>query len=136
MNINENILKNFTEFFPKDLPKIKKIAGSKLSEGVKPLDDSKMIINALKTVVDPDINIDVYNLGLIYSYELKKGGNVNILMTLTSPTCPYANELVEAIAFAVSDLDGVGIVEIEVVWEPKWDLSKLTDEAKFQLELE
>ena len=136
MNINENILKNFTEFFPKDLPKIKKIAGSKLSEGAKPLDDSKMIINALKTVVDPDINIDVYNLGLIYSYELKKGGNVNILMTLTSPTCPYANELVEATAFAVSDLDGVGIVEIEVVWEPKWDLSKLTDEAKFQLELE
>ena len=136
MNINENILKNFTEFFPKDLPKIKKIAGSKLSEDAKPLDDSKMIINALKTVVDPDINIDVYNLGLIYSYELKKDGNVNILMTLTSPTCPYANELVEATAFAVSDLDGVGIVEIEVVWEPKWDLSKLTDEAKFQLELE
>ena len=135
MDINEYILKNFTEFIPKDLPKIKKFSGSRL-ESVKPLTDSKMIINALKTVVDPDICVDVYNLGLIYKYDLKKNGDVYIDMTLTSPTCPYANELVQASADAVADLDGVGRVEINVVWTPKWDLSCLTDEARFQLELE
>ncbi len=135
MEINQDILNNFKEFTVKDLPRIKKYAGKSL-QGRSVLTDSKMIINALKTVVDPDIGVDVYNLGLIYKYYLKKNGDVIIEMTLTSPTCPYANELVQASADAVADLDGVGIVEINVVWTPKWDLTYLTDEAKFQLELE
>lgn len=135
MEINQDILNNFKELIVKDLPQIKKYAGKSL-QGSSVLADSKMIINALKTVVDPDIGVDVYNLGLIYKYDLKKNGDVIIEMTLTSPTCPYANELVQASADAVADLDGVGIVEINVVWTPKWDLTYLTDEAKFQLELE
>ena len=135
MEINQDILNNFKEFIVKDLPQIKKYAGKSL-QGRSVLTDSKMIINALKTVVDPDIGVDVYNLGLIYKYDLKKNGDVIIEMTLTSPTCPYANELVQASADTVADLDGVGIVEINVVWIPKWDLTYLTDEAKFQLELE
>ncbi len=134
--VDKKILENFEEILPKEFPAIKKVSGEKLKVGAHVLTDSKMVVNALKTVVDPDINIDVYNLGLVYRYDLRADGDVFVVMTLTSPTCPYANELVQASADAVADLEGVGRVEIEVVWEPKWDISRLSVEAKFQMDIE
>ncbi|MBR1544322.1 MAG: DUF59 domain-containing protein, partial [Alphaproteobacteria bacterium] len=107
-----------------------------MSKGVKPLKNKDAVIAALQLVFDPEINIDVYNLGLIYNVDLdKKTGNVNIVMTLTSPTCPMADEIPVWVAESVEGIDGVGEVEVKVVWYPAWDLSKLSEEAKFQMEI-
>ncbi|MDR2933844.1 MAG: metal-sulfur cluster assembly factor [Rickettsiales bacterium] len=134
--VDKKILENFEEILPKEFPIIKKTSGAKLPVGACVLNDKQMIVNALKTVVDPDINVDVYNLGLVYKYDLRADGDVFVVMTLTSPTCPYANELIQASADAIADLEGVGYVEVEVAWLPKWDISMLSPEAKFQLEIE
>ena len=133
--IPEELWETFEEILPEEYPAIEKFAGKKLSAEEKTLKDKEAIINALKTVVDPDIKVDVYNLGLIYKYEIENNGDVNIEMTLTSPTCPYANSLVQACADAIADLEGVGQVKVSVVWEPKWNLSMLSEEAKFDLDM-
>ncbi|MCR5506691.1 MAG: metal-sulfur cluster assembly factor [bacterium] len=110
--------------------------GKPLKNGEKPLKNKDAIIAALQLVFDPEIRIDVYNLGLIYDVKLdKKTGNVNIVMTLTSPTCPMADEIPIWVAESVEGVDGVAEVEVKVVWYPAWDLSKLSEEAKFQMEI-
>ncbi len=108
--------------------------GNPLSKKQKPLKKKSVIIDALKLVFDPEINIDVYNLGLIYDIDLQKDGNVNIVMSLTSPTCPMADEIPIWVAESVASLEGVGVVVVKVVWYPVWDLSKMSEDAKFQME--
>jgi len=95
----------------------------------------EQIINALKQVVDPDIGVDIYNMGLIYKMDIDKMGDVKVDMTLTSPTCPYAEILVSESGKLISDIQEVGEVFIKLVWEPAWDLSMLSDEARFKLDL-
>ena len=121
-----------------NLPEITDIIvtrGENLKENITPLKNKDEIIDAIKLVFDPEIQVDVYNLGLIYNVYLEKNGNVNIIMSLTSPTCPMADEIPIWVAETVAALDGVGIVTVKVVWEPAWNLDKLTDEAKFQLDI-
>ena len=93
------------------------------------------VVDAIKLVFDPDVNIDVYNLGLIYAIDIREDGNVFIDMTLTSPTCPMAEILPALVADMVAGVEGVGEVEVKLVWEPAWDLSRLSDEAKFQMDM-
>ena len=95
----------------------------------------EQMINALKTVEDPDLGIDIYNLGLIYKIMPQKNGNVKIDMTLTSPTCPYAEQLFQGSADAVAELEGVGEVSIKAVWTPAWSMDRLTQEARYDLDL-
>lgn len=109
--------------------------GKELEEGQLALTDKVQIENALKIVEDPDVKVDVFNLGLIYSYEVDKKGNVEIEMTLTSPTCPYGEFLVESSASAVAGLDGVGKVTVILVWDPAWSIDLMSDEARFDLDL-
>ena len=110
--------------------------GKPLSKTQKPLKKKDAVIAALQLVFDPEINIDVYNLGLIYDVDLdKQTGDVKIVMTLTSPTCPMADEIPVWVAESVESVDGVGQVEVKVVWYPAWDLSKMSEEAKFQMEI-
>lgn len=121
-----------------DLKEIEDIVvkrGKPLDSGVSPIKSKDAIIDALKLVFDPEIDIDVYNLGLIYEINLEKNGDVKIVMTLTSPTCPMADEIPVWVADATADVEGVGQVEVNVVWQPTWDLSRLSEEAKFQMEL-
>ena len=121
-----------------NLPEITDIIvtrGENLKENITPLKNKDEIIDAIKLVFDPEIQVDVYNLGLIYNVCLEKNGNINIIMSLTSPTCPMADEIPIWVAETVAALDGVGIVTVKVVWEPAWNLDKLTDEAKFQLDI-
>lgn len=120
---------------PVELPEIKVELGLPLKEGEKPLKDIIMVENAMKTVEDPDVKIDVVNLGLIYKKKLDSKGNVTIDMTLTSPTCPYANDMVMWVAEAIQGLEGIGIVKVSVVWEPKWSIDMLSEEAKFDLDM-
>jgi len=94
------------------------------------------IINTLREVYDPEIPINVYDLGLIYDITIKESGYVHILMSLTSPTCPTADYIKEMIHGAVSSVQGVNSVDVELTFDPLWTPDKVSDEAKEELGLE
>lgn len=87
----------------------------------------------LKTVFDPEIPVDVYSLGLIYEIDIDDDANVSIDMTLTAPNCPMADFLFEDIRQKVESIEGVKSVNVQLVYEPEWDQSMMTDEAKLEL---
>jgi FeS assembly SUF system protein len=118
-----------------EFPQVVARAGKPLEPGLAPLKDKSAIIDALKLVYDPDVGIDIYNLGLIYDVRLKENGDVEIDMSLTSPTCPIAEDMPRWAADAAATVEGVGEVEAKLVWEPMWDLSRLSQEAKYQLDM-
>ncbi len=93
------------------------------------------VIEALKTVSDPEIMINIYDLGLVYNIEVKENGDVFIEMTVTAPTCPVAGVLPQQAADAVALVEGVGKVEVKIVWEPAWTIERMSDEAKAMIEL-
>jgi FeS assembly SUF system protein len=93
------------------------------------------IINALKTVYDPEIPADIYELGLIYRVDIEDDRAVKVDMTLTTPNCPSAQELPEMVENAVASVPGVGQVKVNVVWDPPWDQSRMTDEARLTLNM-
>lgn len=91
------------------------------------------IVKMLKTVYDPEIPVDVYNLGLIYKIDVADDGVVHIDMTLTAPTCPASDFLFEDINMKVGSIDGVKAVETNLVFEPEWDKDMMSEEAKLEL---
>lgn len=91
---------------------------------------------ALRQVYDPEISVNVYDLGLIYELKVDENHNVKIQMTLTAPNCPMADYVVEQVKTAVEDVPGVVSCEIELVWEPVWDRSRMSEEALIELGLE
>ena len=93
----------------------------------------KQIIDKLRTVYDPEIPVDIYELGLIYDVDIQSSGNVEIRMTLTSPACPAAQVLPEQVRAAASSVQGVNDVEVNVVFEPSWSPEKMSDEARLML---
>lgn len=93
------------------------------------------IVEAIKTVSDPEIMINVYDLGLIYKINQLENGNIVIDMTLTAPTCPVAGILPQEVANAVAKIEGTGKVEVKVVWEPAWTIDRLSEEAKAMLDM-
>ena len=93
------------------------------------------IVAALKTVYDPEIPADIYELGLIYKVDIADDRNVTVDMTLTTPNCPSAAELPAMVENAVSCVAGVGEVKVNVVWDPPWDPSRMSDEARVALNM-
>jgi FeS assembly SUF system protein len=93
------------------------------------------IVAALKTVYDPEIPADLYELGLIYKVGIDDDRMVRIEMTLTSPNCPSAAELPGQVENAVASVPGVGEVKVNVVWDPPWDPSRMSDEARLTLNM-
>ena len=93
------------------------------------------IINAIKTVFDPEIPVDIYELGLIYNIEIDEKNKVNIDMTLTSPNCPVAESLPNSVKDNVLKVDGVSGVDLNLVWDPPWDKNKMSEAAKLELNL-
>jgi FeS assembly SUF system protein len=93
------------------------------------------IITALKTVYDPEIPADIYELGLIYKVDIADDRKVTVDMTLTTPNCPSAAELPAMVENAVASVPGVGEVAVNVVWDPPWDQSRMTDEARVALNM-
>lgn len=91
------------------------------------------IVRALKQVYDPEIPVNIYDLGLIYELEVDEEGEVKVQMTLTAPNCPMADQLVEDVHEAVADTPGVTNVSIELVFEPAWDKSRMSEEALLEL---
>jgi len=92
------------------------------------------IIRALKTVYDPEIPVDIYELGLIYGIEEEKD-NVKVKMTLTAPGCPVAEEMPKWVENAVREVEGVKDVNVEMVFDPPWDMSLMSDEARVTLNM-
>ena len=93
------------------------------------------IVAAIKTVEDPELMLNVYDLGLIYRLDRLKNGDVEIDMTVTAPSCPVAGLMPKQAAEAVSKVDGVGKVTVTLVWEPAWTIDKMTDDAKLALNM-
>jgi FeS assembly SUF system protein len=93
------------------------------------------IVAALKTVYDPEIPADIYELGLIYKIDIGDDRAVRVDMTLTTPNCPSAQELPTMVENAVASVPGVGPVAVNVVWDPPWDPSRMSDEARVVLNM-
>ena len=91
------------------------------------------IIAALRGVHDPEIPVNIYDLGLIYKIAISDHGDVNIDMTLTAPACPVAGMMPLMVKDAVASVEGVGEIQVELVWDPPWNQSNMSDEAKLQL---
>ncbi len=110
------------------------VKGEALRDGEKQA-DIKDIIDAIRTVSDPEIMINVYDLGLVYRMDRLVNGDVEIDMTVTAPSCPVAGLMPNQVAEAVSAVAGVGKVTVKLVWEPAWSVDRLSEEAKFALDL-
>jgi len=95
----------------------------------------KLIVSTLKSVYDPEIPVNVYDLGVIYLIDIDDDMNVKINMTLTAPNCPMADDLVEMVRYKVSLIEGIGKVSVSIVFDPPWDTNMLSDEAKLELGL-
>jgi FeS assembly SUF system protein len=93
------------------------------------------VITALRQVYDPEIPVNIYDLGLIYEMSIDDQRNVSILMTLTSPNCPVAEDMPGIVKEEVSRITGIGEVKVELTFEPPWSMDNLTDEAKLELGL-
>ena len=91
------------------------------------------IVDMLKTVYDPEIPVNVYDLGLIYKIDLQDNGEVVIDMTLTAPNCPAADFIMEDVRQKVESIDGIAAARINLVFEPEWDRDMMTEEAKLEL---
>ena len=93
------------------------------------------VIEALKTVCDPEIMINIWDMGLVYDIRIADNGNIDIDMTLTAPGCPVAGILPQQAADAVALVEGTGIVTVKIVWEPAWSMERLSDDARAMMEL-
>jgi FeS assembly SUF system protein len=93
------------------------------------------IVSALKTVFDPEIPADIYELGLIYKVDIKDDRSVDVVMTLTTPNCPAAGELPTMVENAIASVPGIGVVSVNLVWEPMWSPDRMSDEARLVLNM-
>lgn len=109
-------------------------AGQALVPGT-PVAARGAVIDAIRTVYDPEIPVNIYELGLIYRLEIGDDGSVRIQMTLTAPGCPVAGVLPGQVAEAVAAVPGVGEVEVELTWDPPWTPALMSDEARVALDM-
>ncbi|MEM7449449.1 MAG: iron-sulfur cluster assembly protein [Myxococcota bacterium] len=93
------------------------------------------IVAALKEIYDPEIPVNLYDLGLIYGFEISEHGDVDLAMTLTAPACPVAGQMVRDVAHKVGDVEGVRRSRVRLVWDPPWTRDRMTEEALLELGL-
>jgi FeS assembly SUF system protein len=109
-----------------------KAEAPKLDAGEPGGDLYEAVIAALKDIFDPEIPVNIYDLGLIYGVEIDEG-HVHINMTLTTPHCPVAESMPAEVEIRVSAVPGVGVVDVNLVWDPPWSPANMTDEARLEL---
>ena len=93
------------------------------------------IIKHIKTVKDPEIPVNLYDLGLIYNIEIDDNNNINIDMTLTNPNCPVAGSMPESVGKAIENLENINSINIKLVWQPKWTKDLMSEDAKLALDI-
>jgi FeS assembly SUF system protein len=119
-----------------DMTAIPQVHTSWTPEGeVAPKPTEEAIIAACASVYDPEIPVNIYELGLIYAIEIEEDGIVRVEMTLTAPACPSAQELPDQVREAVMVVPGVKDCVVDTVWDPPWDPSRMSDEARLQLNM-
>jgi FeS assembly SUF system protein len=111
-----------------------------LSGETKPVDEApaneelkQTVVDALKSIYDPEIPVDIYELGLIYDVAISEDGDALVTMTLTTPHCPVAESLPNEVELRVLSVPGIRDAEVKLVWDPPWDPSKMSDEARLEL---
>ncbi|MBW7850449.1 MAG: SUF system Fe-S cluster assembly protein [Rhodospirillales bacterium] len=107
-------------------------AGEALTPGTA-VADHNAVVEALRSVYDPEIPVNIYDLGLIYDLSIASDGTVDIDMTLTAPACPVAGMMPQRVADAVAAVPGVGEVTVDLVWDPPWTMERMTEEARLAL---
>lgn len=106
-----------------------------IEEGRDPTALRERVIAALRTIYDPELPVNIYDLGLIYALDLDPGGRVDIRMTLTAPGCPVAQSFPAQVEKSVRTVAGVSDAHVEIVWEPPWEPGRMTEAARLQLGL-
>ena len=124
--------KNLNDFLPdKNSSYYKKLNNYDSNESIS----KKNVIDQIKKVMDPEIPVNLYDLGLIYNIDIDSNNNVFINMTLTNPNCPVAGSMPKNVGLAVENLNNLSSVRVNLVWYPKWDKSMMSDEAKLALDI-
>jgi|AACY02.4.fsa_nt_gi Predicted metal-sulfur cluster biosynthetic enzyme len=118
-----------------DMPEAVAGNGERGGEALSEDDLRAAIIEALKTVYDPEIPLNIYDLGLIYGFDLSPEGEVDIRMTLTAPGCPVAGYLVGEVANKVAEVPQVARARVKLVWDPPWSQDRMSEEAQLELGL-
>ena len=98
-------------------------------------DIKNRVIEKIKQIYDPEIPVNIYELGLIYNIKIDENNNVKIDMTLTSPNCPVVESLLKEVKDSIMNIEGVKDVTLDLVWDPPWDKSMMTEAAKLELNL-
>jgi FeS assembly SUF system protein len=124
--------RNYFDFNPEPPPETE---GVERPEGEDDTELLEPVLEALKTVQDPEIPVNLVELGLIYELTVKKGGIVYVEMTLTTPACPVAQSMPGEVENAVAGVPGVNEVRVKLVWTPPWDRDRMSEEAKLELGL-
>ncbi|MBM3513781.1 MAG: SUF system Fe-S cluster assembly protein [Alphaproteobacteria bacterium] len=109
-------------------------SGMPLAPGVA-IASEDAVVEAMRTVFDPEIPVNIYDLGLIYDIKIAETGNVAVTMTLTAPACPVAGSLPKEVADRVAGVSGVGEVEVKITWEPPWTQANMSEVAKVALDM-
>ena len=99
------------------------------------MDLKEKIINEIKKIYDPEIPVNIYELGLIYEIKVEKNNNVKVKMTLTTPNCPVAESLPKEVKDSIMQVKEVNDVDLELVWDPPWDKSMMSEAARLELNL-
>ena len=122
-----------SDFIPGSAEDFTASAGEPLLAGSGPIADEDDVVEALRGVYDPEIPVNLYDLGLIYELKIGDDGTVNIDMSLTAPGCPVAGEMPGQVARAVAEVDGVGEVTVRLVWDPPWTPERMSEDARLAL---
>jgi FeS assembly SUF system protein len=125
--------RQFSDFMPSAAEDFTASAGEPLLAGSGPIADEDDVVDALRGVYDPEIPVNLYDLGLIYDLKIESDGTVNIDMSLTAPGCPVAGEMPGQVARAVAEVEGVGEVTVRLVWDPPWTPERMSEDARLAL---
>ena len=109
-------------------------AGKKNNSCVRKIERSE-VINFIETIYDPEIPVNIYDLGLIYDINISGNNDIKIKMSLTAPGCPVAGEMPGQVADTIAKIDDVGLIEVELVWEPPWTKDRMSEDAKMALDI-
>ena len=109
-------------------------AGKKNDADCKKIDEAE-IIECLKTIHDPELPVNIYDLGLIYEIKLIEKNDLKIKMSLTAPGCPVAGEIPGQVANTLAKIPNIGLIEVELVWEPAWTKDRMSEDAKLALDI-
>ena len=137
MSDSENLpLSAFMPHHPSSDPHVPFIAkaGKKNNICARKIELSE-VIKCIETIYDPEIPVNIYDLGLIYDIDLLENNDIKIKMSLTAPGCPVAGEMPGQVADTIAKIDDVGLIEVELVWEPAWTKDRMSEDAKMALDI-